>query len=223
MGRALTLLGAACSEASPDELASLSIGRRDADLLALREGTFGSEMAGVAVCPRCGEQLELLFGVAQIRQQSVAQAGQAFALTVDGYQLQVRPPNSMDLAAIGAQHDASLRRRLLLERCLIAVHREATPVATDELPANVIIAVEEGIARADPQADIRLAISCPACDHRWEGVFDILSFFWSEIEAWAARILHEVHILASAYGWREHDILALSARRRQFYLEMAGG
>ena len=105
VGRALTLLAAASPEVSADELASLSIGRRDADLLALREGTFGSEMAGVAVCPRCGEQLELSFSAAQVRPQSVAQTGQAFALPVDGYQLQVRPPNSRDLTAIGEQPD----------------------------------------------------------------------------------------------------------------------
>lgn len=221
--RALTLLEVACPEASPDELASLSIGRRDADLLALREWAFGSEMAGVAVCPRCKEQLELSFSVAQIRLQSVARTGQAFALTVDGYDLHVRPPNSQDLAAIGEQLEVSLRRRLLLERCLTEAYREAKPVLAGELPANVFSAVEEAIAQADPQADIRLAIACPACDHRWQGVFDILAFFWSEIDAWAVRILHEVHILASAYGWREHDILALSPRRRQFYLEMTGG
>jgi hypothetical protein len=223
VGRALSLLAAACPETSREELASLSIGRRDADLLLLREQAFGSEMTGVAVCPRCGEQLELSFSVAQIRLQSVARTGQAFALTVDGYHLQVRPPNSQDLAAICEQSDADLRRRLLLERCLTAAYREAKPVGPDELPANVFDAVEEGIAQADPQADIRLAIACPACDHRWQGVFDILAFFWSEVDAWAVRILHEVHILASAYGWREHDILALSPRRRQFYLEMTGG
>jgi hypothetical protein len=220
--RALTLLEAACPEASPDELARFSIGRRDTDLLALREWAFGSEMVGVAVCPRCGEQLELSFSVAQIRLQSVVQAGHTFALTVDGYHLQVRPPNSQDLAAIGEQRDASLRRRLLLERCLIAAHREAEPIYADQLPANVFDAAEEGMVQADPQADIRLATCCPACDHRWQSIFDILTFFWSEIDAWAVRILHEVHVLASAYGWREHDILALSPRRRRFYLEMTG-
>src|SRR6266567_853620 len=78
--RALTLLASACPDTSPDELASLSIGRRDADLLRLREQTFGSDMAGVAACPQCHEQLELSFSVAQIRLKSTAQTGQAFAL-----------------------------------------------------------------------------------------------------------------------------------------------
>jgi len=51
-------------------------------------------------------------------------------------------------------------------------------------------------------------------------MFDIVSFFWSEICVQAKRLLREVHILARAYGWREADILSMSAARRQLYLEM---
>jgi hypothetical protein len=65
-------------------------------------------------------------------------------------------------------------------------------------------------------------MSCPACQHEWLAMFDILSFFWTEIEAWAYRTLRQVHTLASAYGWREADVLAISAWRRQRYLEMVG-
>jgi hypothetical protein len=223
VGRALTLLAAACPGTSPEELASLSIGRRDAELLVLRENTFGSEMTGVATCPRCGEPLEFTFNVAQVRAQPVAQTGDAFALTVEDYHLQLRLPNSQDLMEIGKHPGLGPGGRQLLERCLIAAHHDTKPVSAGQLPASIVDAVEESLARADAMADIRLEICCPACDHRWQGLFDIVSFFWSEIEAWAIRTLHEVHILASAYGWREHDVLALSPSRRQFYLEMAGG
>ena len=51
-------------------------------------------------------------------------------------------------------------------------------------------------------------------------MFDIVSFFWAEIDAWARRVLREVNVLARAYGWRESDILALSPVRRQIYLSM---
>ncbi|HXI74354.1 MAG TPA: hypothetical protein VNG94_02120, partial [Pyrinomonadaceae bacterium] len=84
-------------------------------------------------------------------------------------------------------------------------------------------AVAKRMAEADPQADLRLDLSCPACGHRWQALFDIDSFFWSEINAWAQRVLTEVHALASAYGWRERDILDLSPRRRQFYLGLVSG
>ena len=65
-------------------------------------------------------------------------------------------------------------------------------------------------------------LSCPSCDHRWQMAFDILYFFWSEINAWASRIMQEVHVLARAYGWRENEILGMSPWRRQRYLKMLG-
>src|SRR5712691_5286124 len=56
--RALALLTAACPNATVDTLAHLSIGQRDAQLLTLREWTFGSQVTGVTVCPDCGERVE---------------------------------------------------------------------------------------------------------------------------------------------------------------------
>ena len=52
--------------------------------------------------------------------------------------------------------------------------------------------------------------------------FDIVSFFWREIEEFAIRTLREIHALARAYGWAEDQILALSPTRRRCYLEMVG-
>ncbi len=84
----------------------------------------------------------------------------------------------------------------------------------------MVAAVEDRIAALDPQADIQLALSRPACGHRWQAAFDILSFLWTELGEWAARTLRDVHRLALAYGWSERDILALSPVRRRHYLGM---
>ena len=78
------------------------------------------------------------------------------------------------------------------------------------------------MADADPQAQIKLALVCPGCSYAWHALFDVAAFLWSEVHAWAKRILYEVHTLARAYGWREADILAMSARRRQIYLDLVG-
>src|SRR5262245_33148036 len=220
--QSLALLAAACTEASPDDLAKRSIGLRDSDLLTLREQMFGSHMSSVTACPKCGGRLELSFNAADLRGEPRSEADSFVSLTLDGFELRARLPNSLALAAAGKLPDTSLRRRLMLQRRLIAAYRDSQPVSADQLPAHVVDAVEERLAQADPQADIRLEICCPACGHQWQGIFDIVSFFWSEIEAWAFRILHEVHLLASAYGWHERDILAMSPWRRQFYLERAG-
>jgi hypothetical protein len=36
-------------------------------------------------------------------------------------------------------------------------------------------------------------------------------------------MLRDVHALATAYGWREADIVAMSPWRRQVYLDMVSG
>jgi hypothetical protein len=76
------------------------------------------------------------------------------------------------------------------------------------------------MSECDPQANILLDLTCPACQERWQLGFDIGLFIWDKIENQAHRLLREVHTLARAYAWSETDILALSAARRQFYLEM---
>ena len=230
--RTLTLLAAACPGIPPDALAELSIGQRDARLLTLREWTFGPQLVTIAACPGCGERLELTFNIADIRSPplSLRERGaggerdvEAMSVSVSDHEVRFRLPNSLDLVATGGSEDVIATRDVLLERCLLSAHRDGEEIPIDQLPADVVDAVVERMAQADPQADVQLNLCCPACDHRWQATFDIVPFFWNEINAWAQRILREVYLLASAYGWREADILAISPRRRQFYLEMASG
>jgi uncharacterized protein (UPF0212 family) len=223
--RVLTLLAAADPEAPPDALAALSIGQRDARLLTLREWTFGPQLVSLATCPGCSERLELTFNVADIRVPSPSQGEgwegvETLSLSAASHEVRFRLPNSLDLAAIAEHEDVTATRRLLLERCLLGAQHDGEEVALDQLPDGVIDALVKRMGQADPQADVQLDLSCPACGHQWQAAFDIASFFWSEINAWAYRILREVYILASAYGWREADILAMSPWRRQLYLEM---
>jgi len=84
----------------------------------------------------------------------------------------------------------------------------------------VLNAAQEMMTQADPQADVQIALCCPACEHKWQEAFDILSFLWEEIDAWVYRTLNDVHVLASAYGWSESEILAMSAWKRQAYLDL---
>jgi hypothetical protein len=141
-------------------------------------------------------------------------------LGLDGYELCFRLPNSLDLAAISNSNDLSASQKLLLERCLSTAKYNGEHVSADQLPIEIVDAVVKRMAQADPQADVQFAISCLRCEHQWQASFDIASFFWNEINAWANRILKEVHTLASAYGWREMDILTMSPWRRQFYLNL---
>ena len=231
--RALTLLAAASPETPSDVLARLSIGQRDARLLTLRGWIFGPQLVGQIMCPRCGKALELTFGVEDIRAAPTSSPSpyqgeggkevEALSLRVADYEVRFRLPNSLDLAIVAGCEDVAVTRKLLIERCLLAVHHNDEVSSADQVPVEVVDAVMQRMAQADPQADVQLALSCPLCGHQWQAALDIASFFWAEINAWASRILHEVHTLASAYGWRETDILAMSPWRRQVYLEMVSG
>ncbi len=79
------------------------------------------------------------------------------------------------------------------------------------------------IEAADPQANLQFDLECAECGHAWQETFDIVSFFWTELEDLAVRTLQDVHALATAYGWSEDQILALSPTRRALYLSMIGG
>ena len=108
----------------------------------------------------------------------------------------------------------------LFARCAEGLWRGETEIDAAELPKEIVAAAIEKIAEVDPQAEITLAVTCPQCGRRAQASFDIVSFFWREVEAFVVRILREVHVLASAYGWDEDRILNMSATRRRCYLEM---
>lgn len=213
--RALLLLAAASPEESLERLAELSLGQRDSRLLTLRAWTFGERIAGLTHCPTCGSAIDLAFDVEEIRAPTPTAA--TFAFTVAEFELVVRLLNSYDIGAITDEAGAPLA---LLRRCIIAATSAGAACDAAALPAEVAQAVASQLAQADPQADVQLALRCPQCANAWEAPFDIAAFFWSEIEAWAARMFQEIHVLAAGYGWPETAILALSPLRRRIYLEM---
>jgi hypothetical protein len=152
--RALALLAAACPEETPDELARLSIGRRDGLLMTLREWTFGPRLVSLATCPDCGERLELDMAVADLRVPSAGPAPERLEMAVDGYEISLRLPDSRDLAAISGESDLPALRQRLLGRCLLAVRCHGEEAS---LPAELTEAAVARLAEADPQADVQLA------------------------------------------------------------------
>jgi hypothetical protein len=80
----------------------------------------------------------------------------------------------------------------------------------------------ERLAAGDPWAETLLALRCPACRHEWTVLLDTAAFVWTALRSRAQRLVHDVHTLARAYGWREADILAMSSWRREAYLELVG-
>ncbi|HEU5101526.1 MAG TPA: hypothetical protein VFU22_21035 [Roseiflexaceae bacterium] len=216
--RALLLLAAAWPSIAQAELAGWSLGRRDAALLDLRELLFGGAIESLAVCPQCGAQSELSFRTSDIRAPFASGDLRQLQERIDGhaYRVWLRPITTAALIAVVGDS----RREALLLQCIAEAQRDDAPLPPADLPAEVLTRCGTALAEADPQADIQLALTCIECAEQWSAPFDPTGFLWREIEIWAERMLREVHLLASAYGWSETDILALSAARRRRYLEM---
>ena len=212
--RAVDLLTAAGFEDSAGDAAALTVGHRDDALLTLRELIFGSALHGEADCPRCGAELELDFETSDVRTGPAPPSNGELTVRSGGRRIAFRSPTSADLLAAEREDGAEAARTLLLERCVTS--------AATRLSATAVDAVAASMADADPQADVRLVVACPECGASSLLPFDVDTFLWREVDAWAQRLLHEVAALARAHGWTEDQILALSPRRRRFYLEAVG-
>jgi hypothetical protein len=220
--RALTVLAAAFPGSTRDELAAMSVGRRDERLMDAREMNFGPTVSGVAECPGCGEFLEWTLDLDSVRSPRT-DAGDSgpMGLALEGYDLLYRLPNSTDLAVIALGGDVDGGRAALLRRCVLEVRRDGVTIDPASLPEAVAVGLAGEMEARDPQAETLLGFECPACGFGWEALFDVLPFLWAEIQSRARRLLGEVHGLARAYGWSEYAILEMSPVRRRFYLEAA--
>jgi hypothetical protein len=220
--RARLLTSVAMPNAQAGGIPTLPVGRRDAVLLGFREAVFGPRINAVATCPHCRETVEIDFAVRDILVDSDREPGNVFEMEIGEFRVAVGLPTAEDLEGAARQPDLESSRSYLFDRCVTRVLHGTEPVALAGLPEALLTAVSEQMEQLDPQANVRFPLCCPACEGEWESAFDIVTFLWSEVEAWAKRTLIEVHSLAAAYGWTESEILGLKPWRRRFYLSLVG-
>jgi hypothetical protein len=211
--RGLLVLAAALPEVQHARLADWPIGRRNRALAEWLCTSSGPRLPGWTTCEQCGEKLEL-----EVDAQALLEAEPTdpdARVEVAGHPFRLL--TSRDLALIAGEDDPDDAVKRLLEACRLD-HGDARAFSQPE-----VVELGEQLALADPLAEMRLMLSCPECGAEWEETLDLTAFAWAEVESRARRLLLEVHLLASAYGWSEADVLAISEPRRAFYLGAAGG
>jgi hypothetical protein len=218
-GRALLLHQTARPDLAgdPEALLALPVGEREADLFALRRALFGDRMQVRLACRACGEDMEFELDAGEFARSLAEGRGPVVRVAENGWEVEFRVPAVADLTAAARDADP---RRALLARCVASAVRNGQPVPADELPTEVQRRIAEAAEAADPAADVTLNVACPDCGEATRAELDIASYLWTELDAWARDLLLDVHLLATAYGWSEPEILALSPLRRRYYLEL---
>jgi len=218
--RALLILDRACAgQPGHAALVELPLGQRDRLLLEAHRHCFGDALDAFARCPNCQEGVELAFSCSRLLNAAVDCAHATSTLLIQGHALDLRCPNSADLAAAASCVDVAAARKLLLARCAARATGVGPPI--ELLPEPIQSEIAAALANLDPHAETWLALSCPACGHAWRIVFEIATFVWTQVRTRARRLLQDVDVLARTYGWREADVLGLSEVRRAQYVEMA--
>jgi hypothetical protein len=207
--------------------ARLTAGDREALVLHVRRLTLGDRLACVLRCPQCREPMDVDLRVSELLLPPPADppieheidAGEAGA----SYRVRFRLPTGADLeasATVAAQGGVAAGARRILDACVIAVTRDGRAIRA--LPRELEPHVSQAMADRDPQAELLLRPTCPACGAGFETLLDAASFFFAEIAARSGTLFREVHLLARHYHWSEADILALSPARRHTYLSLIG-
>jgi hypothetical protein len=217
--RALTLLRVGCPALAEEEAATLPLTLRDYALVALHTRSFGPTFSAFATCEACGERLEFMLPAQQVA-ASLQAADLDCTLAQDGVTVRLRLANTRDMTEAAASPDLETARFQLLARCAQAVDGDRRIVA---LPDSLRDSALDRLDAMHEAAEVAVALICPVCDARQAVHLDIASFLWAETNHAAQRLLDEVHELAWAYGWSEGAILAMSAARRQAYLDRARG
>lgn len=199
---------------------ALTVGQRDSAVMDARARAFGSAVSAIADCPVCGARLELEFDLSMLRADASSEPRAAVDVESGGFRIRARPPCVDDLEWLERSDATTDRRAGLLGRCVLEAEHDGRPVDPADLPPDAVAALAAELAAADPQADLRLELECAACGGAWSAGFDIVAFFWDELNTWAWRTAQDVDTLAARYGWTERDILAMSPARRSLYLEI---
>lgn len=224
----------------------LSVGDREYLLLRLRQMAFGSAVEIVRRCanPDCGKPMDIAFSLADLAIECKATTARYFKLKLsavdfaeesdgaskgeaseyDDCEVEFRLPTGADQEALAAgfRVNQAVAVNQLLTRC---VRRVGTRVTVDEkfiakLPTAAREKIAAAMERFAPQVAIELDLTCPECRTSFVADLDFTEFFLAEMMFNTSRLEREVHFLARHYHWSEQDILSLTRKKRQRYVEL---
>ena len=212
---------------------------RDYLVLCLRSLAFGPRIEAVLDCrnPECGELMDVRFSLEELQFERravrsrffTAQLASPVSIERGGARdetrvVEFRLPTGADQEELAEVFRADEGRalRLLLARTVkrVGAFTDVDEALIAGLPSEVCDEIAGQMRRLSPQIEIEVAGACPECGALCSNRFDIAGFFVAEMRDNLHALEREVHFLALHYHWSERDILSLTRRKRQRYVEL---
>jgi hypothetical protein len=213
---------------APEAVRMLTVGDREALLLHLRRLTLGEKMGCVLKCPNpsCSQSMELNLEVSELLLPPYNYSSETHERTIVAdavsYRVRFRLPNGSDheTAASLAVSDPDAIVETFLRRCVQEITNAASGERMNTLPAAVAEALDDKFKELDPQAEIMLDLTCPACGASFCSLLDSAAYLHYELVGERLHFYRQVHSLAFHYHWSQEEILSLTPRKRQLYFDL---
>lgn len=216
--------------ADRETVRSMTIGDREALLLIARRLTFGDSIPCALYCPdsACGQRLDLELRVSELLVPPYSDHRHWNEVILDGaagrtYRVRFRLPTGADqeMAVRAAERGIDHAAELLIRACIDEISTDsAGRLSPSDWPGAVLEQVPALMADLDPQAELTLNMTCPACDNGFSALFDAGGFMRHELRSRTEKLYREVHLLATRYHWEEQTIMQMASKRRHIYLDL---
>jgi hypothetical protein len=199
----------------PVDVGALPVGDLDLLVVDLRRELRSDRFIAEGTCSHCRTPVDITFSLSAYvehrrpRRPRGVEPAEPGWWRLRGQDVSFRVPAAADvLAAAGTAHP----RRVLIERC---VRGRPGP--------RQVTAAERAMARLAPTLRSQVRGSCPECEREVLLDVDARELCLAELRFLAGSVHDEVHLIASAYGWSERDILDLPSERRRRYAGLISG
>jgi len=166
-------------------------------------------------CVQCSNPFDFSVDLADLPVTGAGAGYPKSTIDIDGKPVDVFVPTGADqLATVGIE-DEKTAAQTLFWRC---VKRVDGVWKRKKISTKWLTKIEFAIEKMSPSMPFCVTADCPECDTA--NLVPINVTHW--LRHLAGGPLDDVHIIASAYGWSEVNILMLSRQRRKAYVARIG-
>lgn len=202
------------ADGSEAQWSNLTITDLEALLLLIRSAAVGDLIEADLWCatPECGERVTASFRISEYLARRPSRPPREIVAEGEGWfrlpdqPVKFRLPAANDLLAVLGENRPD---REILRRCM----------EPEIMPAGLRRRVVQAMAAMAPSLSEEVQGICPECRQPISAYFNIQKYVVEEFRQRAARVHHDVHLLAFNYQWPEESILHLPRERRILYAE----